>query len=204
MAGALNAGLYGPDNELGNVTVTVSDTAKLWLFDIADARLNAKKLVLSGDGVHMAFGGVSPVKGWAATAAKAYAPTNVVAMDNFHLAPEVELANGADVTAKGGIYAVSNLVVSGTGGSVISGDLTFTQAVSRVTFATTGASLELTTANAVAGGLSAGFAVAGPGTLKVVDLAPFTGAFDVSDGAKFVYAPSAQKMLRPSIAVMNA
>ena len=190
ITGRLNAGFFGPDNELWNVTVTVSDSAKLWLFDLNDARLNAKKLVLSGDGDRMSFGGVLPVKAWCYPSASAYAPTNVVAMDNFHLAPEVELANGADVTAKGGIYAVSNLVVSGTGGSVISGDLTFTQAVSRVTFATAGASLEFTTANTVADGLSAGFAVVGPGTLKVVDLAPFTGAFDISDGAKFVYAPS--------------
>ena len=40
--GGLNAVLYSPNNELENVDVTVSDSAKLWLVDIMDARLNAK------------------------------------------------------------------------------------------------------------------------------------------------------------------
>lgn len=191
ITGGLNAGFFGPDNELGNVTVTVSDTAKLWLFDIADARLNAKKLVLSGDGVHMAFGGVLPVKGWAATAANAYYPTNIVAVDNFHLAPEVELANGADFTAKKGIYAITNLTVSGTGESVISGSLTFTQAVSRVTFSNSGAELKFATTNKVTNGISVGFEVVGPGKLKVTDLSPFTGSIDVASGATFECAPAA-------------
>ena len=191
ITGRLNAGFFGPDNELWNVTVTVSDSAKLWLFDLNDARLNAKKLVLSGDGDRMSFGGVLPVKAWCYPSASAYAPTNVVAMDNFHLAPEVELANGADFTANKGIYAITNLTVSGTGESVISGSLTFTQSVSRVTFANSGAELKFATANAVAGGLSAGFEVVGPGTLKVTDLSPFTGAIDVASGATFECAPSA-------------
>ncbi|MBO7532827.1 MAG: hypothetical protein J6T46_02475, partial [Victivallales bacterium] len=100
--GKLHAALYSPDNQLGNVTVTVSDSAKLWLIDMADARLNAKKLVMDGDGVHMPFGSTFPVKAWFYPVANAYYPTNIVAIDNFHLAPEVELANGADLSAKGG------------------------------------------------------------------------------------------------------
>ena len=190
ITGGLNAGFFGSGNELGNVTVTVSDTAKLWLFKDADARLNAKKLVLSGDGTHMSFGGVLPVKGWGATYGVRYNPTNIVAVDNFHLAPEVELANGADFSANKGIYAITNLTVSGTGESVISGSLTFTQAVSRVTFANSSAELKFATANKVADGLSAGFEVVGPGTLKVTDMSPFTGAINVASGATFECAPS--------------
>ena len=190
ITGKLHPHLFSPSNELQNVTVTVSDSAKLWLIDVADARLNAKKLVMSGDGVHMAFGGVSPAKSWNGSDSASWCPTNIVAVDNAHLAPEVELAAGADISAVGGIYAISNLVVSGTQGSVISGDLVFTQAINRVTFANEGANLTFSTANSVADGVAAGFAVDGPGTLFVEDLAPFTGALEISDGAVFVYTQS--------------
>ena len=187
ITGKLHASLYAPNNQLGDVTVTVADSAKLWLLDLADARLNAKELVMSGDGVHMAFGSTIPEKGWYYPTASAFYPTNIVAIDNFHLAPAVELANGADISARGGIYAISNLVVSGTAQSVISGDLLFTQAVSRITFANEGASLAFTTTNRVADGFATGFAVDGPGTLTVNDIAPFTGDIALSNGAVYEY-----------------
>ena len=183
--GGLNAVLYAPNNELGNVDVTVSDSAKLWLVDIIDARLNAKKLVLSGDGVHMKFGSKLPHTAWHWPYAGAWTPTNIVAVDHFHLAPHVELADSADFSSDGGIYGLTNLIVSGTAGSTISGSLTFTQAVNRVTFATSGASLEFTTTNSIPSEIAAGFAVIGPGTLKVRDISPFLGTIDIGSGSSF-------------------
>ena len=183
ITGKLNASLYAPDNRLDDVTVTVSDDAKLWLVDLADARLNAKKLVLHGDGVRMSFGSVLPVKAWYYPTDEAYAPTNVVAADNFHLASEVEFANGADITVKEGIYAISNLTVSGTAQSEVSGTLTFTQAVSRIVFANEGAALAFATTNSVAEGLHAGFDVSGPGTLKISHVDPFDGEMSIAAGS---------------------
>jgi hypothetical protein len=183
ITGHLNASLYAPDNQLSDVTVTVSDNAKLWLADLADARLNAKKLVLDGDGVRMAFGSALPEKAWYYPTDEAYAPTNIVAVDNFHLASEIEFANGADITAKGGIYAITNLTVSGTAQSEVSGSLMFTQAVSRIMFADEGASLAFVTTNSVAECLCAGFDVSGPGSLKISHVEPFSGELSIAAGS---------------------
>jgi hypothetical protein len=190
ITGMLNAALYAPDNRLDDVAVTVSGNAKLWLADLADARLNAKKLVLDGDGVRMSFGLQFPAKTWYYPTEDAYAPTNIVAMDNFHLAPEIEFANGADVTAKRGIYAISNLTVSGTAPSEVSGTLTFTQAVSRIAFANPGASIAFSTTNSVSDGICAGFDVSGPGTLKLGHVDPFAGEISIAAGSTVELASS--------------
>ena len=183
ITGKLNAVLYAPDNRLDDVTVTVSGEAKLHLIDMADARLNAKKLVLDGNGVRMSFGCPLDSKAWYYPTDKAYYPTNIVALDNFHLAPDVELVNGADIVAKGGIYAISNLTVSGTAQSEVMGTLNFTQEVSKITFADEGASLVFASTNGVADGVSAGFAVSGPGKLKIVHVDPFAGEISIAAGS---------------------
>ena len=185
VAGGLNACFFAPDNDLTGVTVTVRDSARLWLFDAIDARLNAKKLVLSGDGAHLPFGQTLPTTVFHYPVSAAIAPTNIVAIDHAHLAREVELNAGADISAVGGIYALTNLTVSGTGGSVISGSLTFTQAVNRITFANEGATLRIESENSAGAGVAAGFEVEGPGTLKVTDMGAFTGVMSIAAGATF-------------------
>ena len=184
IAGGLNACFFAPDNDFKNVTVTVRDQAKLWLFDVVDARLNAKKLIFSGDGNRMEFGTPLPDTVFHYPVDSAVAPTNIVAIDHAHLAPQVELNDGADLTAVDGIYALTNLTVSGNG-SEITGSLDFTQAVSRITFAVEGSSLTFKTKNTVANDMAAGFAVSGPGTLTVEDMTPFAGTVMIGDGAVF-------------------
>ena len=185
IAGGLNACFFAPDNDLSDVAVTVRDSAKLWLFDVIDARLNAKKLIFSGDGVRMEFGEPLPTTVFHYPVDKAISPTNIVAIDHAHLACEVVLDAGADLSACGGIYALTNLTVSGVGQSVISGDLTFTQALNRVKFAADGASLEFATKNTAAEGVAVGFAIEGPGTLKVTDMSCITGAVSIGEDARF-------------------
>ena len=185
VAGSLNACFFAPNNDLSDVTVIVRDSARLWLFDAIDARLNAKKLVLSGDGVRLPFGATLPTTVFHYPVANAISPTNIVAIDHAHLAREVELNDGADISAVGGIYALTNLTVSGTGGSVISGSLTFTQAVNRISFATDGASLRFESANMAGEGVAPGFEVEGPGVLTVTDMDAFTGTVAIGEGATF-------------------
>ena len=186
--GKLQAMLYSPDNDLSSVTVTVADSALLFLSDLVDARLNAAKLVLSGSGSRMAFGATSDseAKPWFYPMSDSFATTNIVAIDHAHLAPVVELNAGAGFSANGGVWGLTNLVVSGAADSVstISGSLTFAQPTTKIEFSS-GATLSLDTDNAAADGVSPGFVLSGSGTLCVRDVAPFTGAVEVGEGTTF-------------------
>ena len=186
--GKLQAMLYSPDNDLSSVTVTVADSALLFLSDLVDARLNAAKLVLSGSGNRMAFGATSAseAKPWFYPMSDSFATTNIVEIDHAHLAPVVELNAGAGFSANGGVWGLTNLVVSGASDSVstISGSLTFAQPTTKIEFSS-GATLSLDTDNAAADGVSPGFVLSGSGTLCVRDVAPFTGAVEVGEGTTF-------------------
>ena len=186
--GKLQAMLYSPDNDLSSVTVTVADSALLFLSDLVDARLNAAKLVLSGSGSRMAFGATSDseAKPWFYPMSDSFATTNIVAIDHAHLAPVVELNAGAGFSANGGVWGLTNLVVSGAADSIstISGSLTFAQPTTKIEFSS-GATLSLDTDNAAADGVSPGFVLSGSGTLCVRDVAPFTGAVEVGEGTTF-------------------
>lgn len=186
--GRLQAMLYSPSNDLSSVTVTVADSARLFLSGLVDARLNAARLVLSGAGSRMAFGepSASEAKPWSYPVTNSFATTNIVAIDHAHLAPAVELAAGAGFSANGGVWGLTNLVVSGASDSVstISGSLTFAQPTTKIAFSS-GATLCLDTDNASADGVSPGFVLSGSGTLCVRDVAPFTGAVEVGEGTTF-------------------
>lgn len=133
----------------------------------------------------MAFGSLPEVNGFTVPANVGWKSSDIVAIDNDHLAAEVELKDGAGFSAENGLYGLTNLFVRGTEECSIVGSLSFTQAVSRVTFLTNGGKLTFATAN-VQSGVEAGFDVSGPGTLTVNDLEPLTGTISVRDGASFV------------------
>jgi len=137
IGGRLQAAIYGHDNQLSAVTVTVKDSAMLRLPDTADARLGAAKLVLADAGQRMAFGSLAEEKAWYYPAASAWKPVDIVAIDHDHLAPVVELKDGAGFSAENGLYGLTNLCVSGTAGSTVTGDLKR----SRVRFGTNGSGL---------------------------------------------------------------
>lgn len=182
IGGRLQAALYGHDNQLSAVAVTVKDSAMLRLPDTSDARLGAAKLVLQDSGVRMAFGDTAEVSGWYYPVGGAWNPVDITAIDHSHLAPVVELRDGAGFSANNGVYGLTNLCVSGTGMSAISGSLTFTQAVTRVTFMDAGAALSMETTNCVAGVAGCTLEVVGDGTLSLSDPAAFS-AIDVASGA---------------------
>lgn len=185
LSGKLYVGLSSPSNDLSAATVTVRDLARIYLSKDYDARLNAKKLVLEGDGDHLVFGGTIPWPAWHSTYNSRWASGAIDAIDNEHLAETVELKDGADISATGGIWGLDNLMVSGSGESVISGSLVFTNESNRITFATAGAALRFDTVN-VEEGVSAGFIVDGPGVLTVTDFASLSGPIELLNGATLV------------------
>ena len=168
--------LYAANNDLANTCVTVNAPAKLFLADMnnSNAQLHAKRLVLSGNGERMAFG-------VADTVADRYgAPTSTTMLDTDHLAPVVELRNGANITVSGATFALTNLVVAG-GESVISGSgLTISPPNGSIDIGIAGSSDVLgfdATGNSMANDIA--FNVSGSGTIrfKMSNASLLSGAF---------------------------
>ena len=158
LGGSLETWLYSPSNDLRNVSVTVSEPARLRLVGALDARLNAKELVL--DGADMAFGQKLPCND-----TYGHPGESVAAIDASHLAPTVTLRHGGTLTAakEGASFAVPHLKAIGAGNAVVGASLVLTQDVTSVSVAAAEDSLsfesEIRTPTAAA------FSVSGLGTL---------------------------------------
>ena len=134
--GNLAVMFYSDLNKLSGVDVTVQSPAEVVLPKVTtgsgsttcstEGRLNARSVVLSGDGVRARFGSRSPVK----ERHMGNTPETVPEISSRTLAPVVTLRDGADLVASNTVFALAKLNVTGSGVSTISGStLVFTNAV---------------------------------------------------------------------------
>ena len=137
--GNLAVMLYSDKNNLSGVDVTVQSPAEIVLPKVTtgsgsatcstEGRLNARTLVLSGDGVRARFGSRSPVT----ERHMKNTPETVPEISSRTLAPVVTLHDGADLVASNTVFALAKLNVTGSGVSTISGSkIVFTNAVTEL------------------------------------------------------------------------
>ena len=158
LTGDLEVWLYSPENQLQDVTVTVSDAATINLVSVNDAHLNAKRLVL--DGATMAFGA------YIGTDTSGYKSYTVTQIDAAHVSEDVELKDGATLTFEDSPFAIPRLQVSGTGNALTGTSLTVAQAETEIAFAAEGAELDVNASLKAA--VAATLNVTGAGTLGIV------------------------------------
>jgi len=191
----LDLWLCGQNTQLGEIDVTVEAPSRLILPATLknsngtyepDARLAARKLTLKGNGVSLPLGTEQTYPSTYKRKA-----TTIVAVDGAHLAPTLELADGADLTASSqAVFAIPNLCVNGDSDDVsaLTGAFTVTQALTSVTFEG-GATLDLTGATLTESGVASGWTFAGEGAVRFGSFA-FSGPLDVSDSAVCTFAGS--------------
>lgn len=170
LSGLLNVWIGGQNDQLGNVDVTVEAPSKLMLVDQymrsssiydCDARLGAKKLILKGDGFQLATGPASyPYPNGT------YNLSCINKFDATHLAPALELVDGADLALTNGLFAIPSVAVKGSGTSDVIGSFSNNLATTSVAFSD-GATLFLDAviADGVAG--PSAISATGYGTLKI-------------------------------------
>lgn len=178
--GPLDVYFLANNNALADVSVTVSDGAKIGLIATythtsvreCDARLGARKLILKGDGERL-IPQPSPNTGLPATAVTTY--------DAVHLACELELADGADLSLQNGLFAIGEISVTGTGTSEISGSFSNNLASTSVSLDET-AELYLNAAISDGAAGASALTVTGSGLLRVnTDKYEATGTVTLSD-----------------------
>ncbi len=169
MSGLLDVWIGCQNDQLGNVDVTVEAPARLILARRAkyssttwypDARLNAKKLILKGDGFQLPTDFVN------------YPYTSTIdelavnTLDAAHLAPVLELVDGADISLTNGLFAIPSVAVKGSGTSEMVGSFSNNLASTSIAFSD-GATLFLnaTVTDGAAGPSAIG--ATGNGTLKI-------------------------------------
>ena len=170
LSGWLNVWIGGQNDQLGNVDVTVEAPSKLMLVDQymrsssiydCDARLGVKKLILKGDGFQLATGQASyPYPNGT------YNLSCINKFDATHLAPALELVDGADLALTNGLFAIPSVTVKGSGTSDVIGSFSNNLATTSVAFSD-GATLFLDAviADGVAG--PSAISATGYGTLKI-------------------------------------
>jgi len=140
LEGRLRLWMHSYANNLSGLDITVKAPARLIAVKAMNTsnefngKIHARKITLSGDGyLTLPIGGSMP---WHLNA-------NTITLhdtlDSDHFAETLELTDGADIqplTAGTPIsMSITNLLVNGTGESVLSGAWTMTEPVTRVTFA---------------------------------------------------------------------
>ena len=169
ISGLLNVWIGGKNDQLGNVDVTVESPARLMLVSrhtvsgavrYGDARLAAKKLILKGDGYPLVTSTLAFPNGHASDL------YGVNTLDAAHLAPVLELADGADLALANGVFAIPDVRVSGTGESHVTGIITNNLATTAVTFSD-GATLYLDASIYDGAAGSSAINATGSGTLKI-------------------------------------
>lgn len=197
LAHNLDLWLCGRNTQLGDVDVTVETPARLILPASLkngygtyepDACLAARKLTLRGDGAS-----ALPL-GTEQTYPSTYKrkATTITAIDAFHLAPTLELADGADLVASvPALFAVPDLRVTGdvNDASVVSGEIVVTQALTSVTLEG-GATLDFADAALSETGVVAGWSFSGAGVVRLGELMT-TGPVEVNEGVSVLFAASA-------------
>ena len=158
LTGDLEVWLYSPVNRLQDVTVTVSDQAKICLVASDDPRLNAKKLVLDGS--------TMPFDVQLVNDTSSYESRTIGTIDVEHVTDDVELRNGATISVGSATFAIPELKVTGAGNSFTGTGLTLAQATSTVTFTEEGSELDFNVK--LSEGAGSSIAVTGPGTVGFV------------------------------------
>ena len=175
-------------NALENVDVRVEDPARIRCRTrirptddrIYYAGLHAKTLTLAGDAEIWQAGGT--VRSYQSCHVSTMQPL----MDSITMAPTVILEGGADMQLLGAQWDIPTLRVTGTGAtSSLKGDCTFLRANSAIELQD-GATIEFPATNRESG-VSAGFSVAGTGTVKVASSVwELTGSLALGDDVELL------------------
>ena len=169
ISGLLDVWIGCQNDQLGNVDVTVEAPARLILarsckisgyMFYPDARLNAKKLTLKGDGFQLATD----------FADYPYSSTinelAVNTLDAAHLAPVLELMDGADISLTNGLFAIPSVAVKGSGTSEMVGSFSNNLASTSIAFSD-GATLYLNAWISDGAEGPSAISATGSGTLKI-------------------------------------
>ena len=183
ISGLLDVWFGGQNNQLGNVVVTVEAPAKIMLVKqhtsnstqrYPDARLGAEKLILKGDGLQLPTGGVDYPYG-------ASRVQCINTLDAAHIAPALELVDGADLSLTNGLFAIPSVAVKGSGTSEVIGSLSNNLATTSVAFSD-GATLFLDADIADGAASPSAISATGYGTLKI-DTCKYSATGAVTLGA---------------------
>lgn len=179
--GKLCVWLMSPSNDFSGVDVTVKAPAKLFLLDDQDGRLHARKLTLEGDGESLPLGKSTTYTDWSNVARN-----TVASLDTNHLAPMLELKDGADVSVSVPVaFDIPDVLATGVADSrsEISGPLVFANDRTAVDVAA-GVTLAFTGPLASAEGVSAGVSLTGGGTLEMPTGLP--GPLEIGESSRLV------------------